>query len=126
MTRLAMLYELAAAIALLVSPESSAIAQEKGTASAPYLRLEWEFDSARGDYKNACGRVYNDRESPARHVMILFQGLDSNGKEVSRRFAEVVGDVPPRGYSIFCLMVKSGAASYQVSLPTVDWGPAGQ
>ena len=103
-----------------------AAAQDGGTAQAPYLRLEWQFDSARGEYKNACGRVFNDRDVPARHVMVVFDGFDAEGKQVSRRFGEVVGDVPSRAYSIFCLQVKTGAATYRVSMPSVDWGPAGQ
>lgn len=112
---------------LLAVAATAALAQnQKGTAQAPYLRVEWEFDSARGNYQNACGRVFNDREMPARRVVIVFEGFDSAGNKVSSRFGEVVGDVPPRGYAIFCLLVKSGGASYQVTVPGVDWGPAGQ
>jgi hypothetical protein len=114
---------------LLVSAASGAVAQgaaqTKGTAQAPYLRLEWEFDSARGSWQNACGRVFNDRNVAARHVMIVFDGYDSAGKKVSSRFGEVVGDVPPGGYAVFCLQVKSGGATYRVSLPGVDWGSGG-
>jgi hypothetical protein len=113
-------------IGLLTVFERAAVAQDSGTAQAPYLRLEWQFDSARGQYRNACGRVFNDRDTPARHVMIVFDGFDAEGKKVSTRFGEVVGDVPGRAYSIFCLMVKSGATNYRVSIPSVDWGPAGQ
>src|SRR5207247_10086898 len=58
-----------ATIGLLVGAGSAAVAQQKGTAQVPYLRLEWEFDSARGAWQNACGRVYTDREVPARHAM---------------------------------------------------------
>ena len=125
-TRVRTLIGAVASIGLLVGAGSAAVAQQKGTAQVPYLRVEWEFDSARGAWQNACGRVYNDREVPARHVMIMFEGFDGAGKKVSSRFGEVVGDVPPRSYSIFCLMVKSGGATYQVSVPGVDWGPAGQ
>jgi len=111
---------------LLAGAAGGATAQDSGTVQVPYLRVEWQFDSVRGNYRNACGRVFNDREVPARHVMIMFEGLDSSGQQVSRRFGEVIGDVPPRAYSIFCLMVKSGGASYRVTVPAVDWGPAGQ
>ena len=114
-----------ASIWLLVGAASAAVAQNKGTVQVPYLRLEWEFDSARGAWQNACGRVFNDRDVAARHVMIMFEGFDSEGKKVSSRFGEVVGDVPPRGYAVFCLQVKSGGAAYQVSVPGVDWGYGG-
>ena len=93
---------------MLAGGLAAAVAQSKGTAQVPYLRMEWEFDSARGSWQNACGRVYNERDVAARHVMIMFEGFDENGKKVSSRFAEVVGDVPPRGSSIFCLQVKTG------------------
>jgi hypothetical protein len=114
-----------ASIALLAGDLAVAVAQGKGTAQAPYLRMEWEFDSARGSWQNACGRVFNDRDVAARHVMIMFEGFDETGKKVSSRFAEVVGDIPPRGSSIFCLQVKTGGAKYQASIPGVDWGSGG-
>jgi hypothetical protein len=107
---------------MLVSGLAAAVAQTKGTAQAPYLRMEWEFDSARGSWQNACGRVYNERDVAARHVMIMFEGFDESGKKVSSRFAEVVGDIPARGSSIFCLQVKTGGAKYQASIPNADWG----
>jgi hypothetical protein len=57
--------------------------------------------------------------------MIMFEGFDSEGKKVSSRFGEVVGDVPERGYAIFCLQVKSGGATYQASIPGVEWRGVG-
>ena len=127
MTRVGLLLAGMASIGLLAIAEHAAVAQDSGTAQAPpYLRLDWQFDSARGAYRNACGRVYNDRDTPARNVMIQFDGFDAEGKKVSSRFGQVVGDVPSRAYSIFCLQVKGGATSYRVTIPTVDWGPAGQ
>jgi len=100
-------------------------APTKGTAISGNLRLEWEFDSTRGSWQNACGKVFNDRDVPARHVLITFDGYDGAGQKVSSRTGEVVGDVPPRGYAIFCLQVKTGATTYQASVPGVDWGYAG-
>jgi hypothetical protein len=115
-------------LGLTAAVAQGAVPQGKGTAEAPYLRLEWEFESARGAYQNACGRVYNDRDVAARHVVIVFDGFDSAGKKVSSRWGQVVGDVPARGFAVFCLQVKSGGATYQVSLPPgVEWGsPGGQ
>ena len=113
------------ASALSATAQEKAPAQTKGTAEAPYLRVEWQFESARGAYQNACGRVFNERDVAARRVVIMFEGFDGEGKKVSSRFGEVVGDVPPRGYAIFCLQVKSGGATYQCSIPDVDWGTGG-
>ncbi len=128
MSKVTMVRTLSGALALtwlLVGAASAAVAQNKGTAQIPYLRMEWEFESARGAWQNACGRVFNDRDVTARRVTIMFEGFDSEGKKVSSRFGEVVGDVPPRGYAIFCLQVKSGGATYQASIPGVDWGAGG-
>lgn len=122
MTSVRTLIGAVASIAVLAGGMSVAVAQGKGTAQAPYLRMEWEFDSARGAWQNACGRIFNDRDVAARHVMIMFEGFDETGKKVSSRFSEVVGDIPPRGSSIFCLQVKTGGARYQASIPGVDWG----
>jgi hypothetical protein len=122
-----MLASIGALVGLLAAAvgQEKAPAQMKGTAEAPFLRVEWQFESARGAYQNACGRVFNERDVAARRVMIMFEGFDSEGKKVSSRFGEVVGDVPARGYAIFCLQVKSGGTTYQCSIPGVDWGSGG-
>jgi hypothetical protein len=104
-----------------------ASAQESGSTKVPpYLRVEWQLESTRGAFRNFCGRVYNDREVPARGVVILFEGFDSDGQPVSRRFGEVIGDVQASSYSIFCLMVPAKGTTYRVTVPRVDWGGTGQ
>jgi len=104
-----------------------ASAQESGTTKVPpYLRVEWQLESTRGAFRNFCGRVYNDREVPARGVVILFEGLDGDGQLVSRRFGEVIGDVQASSYSIFCLMVPAKGTTYRVTVSRVDWGGSGQ
>ncbi len=110
----------------LLGGAGAAAAQEAGSVKAAYLRVDWELESARGAWRNFCGRVYNDREVPARHVVILFEGFDGGGQQVSRRFGEVIGDVPASGYSIFCLLVPAKGTTYRVTVPAVDWGSAGQ
>jgi len=114
-----------ASIGALVLSADAAVAQEKGSAAAPYLRVDWELESGRGQWRNFCGRVYNDRQVPARHVIILFEGFDGAGQQVSRRFGEVIGEVPSNGYSIFCLLVPSKGTTYRVTVPAVDWGFSG-
>ena len=111
-----------ASAGLLVGAEIVAAASEAGSAKAPYLRVEWELESGRGGYRNFCGRVYNDREVPARRVVILFEGFDGGDQPVARRFGEVIGDVPASGYSIFCLLVPAKGTTYRVTVPAVDWG----
>jgi hypothetical protein len=106
---------------------AAAVAQDSGTTKVPpYLRVEWQLESTRGAFRNFCGRVYNDREVPARHVVILFEGFDGDGQPVSRRFGEVIGDVQASSYSIFCLMVPAKGTTYRVTVPVVEWGGAAQ
>src|SRR5262245_39652971 len=69
--------------------QGTAAPQTKGTTTSGNLRLEWEFDSTRGVWQNACGKVYNDRDVPARHVLITFDGYDGEGQKVSSRSGEV-------------------------------------
>ena len=95
-----------------------------GTVVSADLRVEWEQVSMRGDYRNICGRVYNDNPVPATHVFIRFENLDETGKVVANRDAEVIGDVPMRGSAIYCTLVQAKGVSYRVSVPRVDWGAA--
>ena len=125
MTKIDMWIGVLGLIALLAGTEA-AIAQDSGTTKLPYLRVEWQLESTRGAYRNFCGRVYNDRQVPARTVIILFEGFDGAGQQVSRRFGEVIGGVQASSYSIFCLLVPAGGTTYRVTVPTVDWGGAGQ
>jgi hypothetical protein len=120
--KLRMLVGALISVALLLGAGTGAIGQESGSTKTQSLRVEWELQSARGAYRNFCGRVYNEREVPARHVVILFEGFDGAGLQVSRRFGEVIGDVPASSYSIFCLLVPDKGTTYRVTVPGVDWG----
>jgi hypothetical protein len=107
---------------LVLGAGAIAVGQEMGNEQIGRLRVQWELEAARGAWRNFCGRVYNDREVPARHVVILFEGFDGAGQQVSRRFGEVIGDVPASGYAIFCLMVPAKGTAYRVTVPAVEWG----
>ena len=108
--------------------QSPGAAQSSGTVNTVKmndLRVEWEVVSTRGDWRNVCGRVYNERIVPARHVFVQFEGLDGSGQVVSKRFVEVIGDVPVHGYAIYCMQVSTKGESYRVTVPTVEWGMSG-
>jgi hypothetical protein len=107
---------------LVLGAGTIAAGQEMGNEQIGRLRVQWELEAGRGAWRNFCGRVYNDREVPARHVVILFEGFDGAGQQVSRRFGEVIGDVPASGYAIFCLMVPAKGTTYRVTVPAVEWG----
>jgi hypothetical protein len=114
------------ALGLMLGAAPAGVAQPAGTAQVPSLRLEWEQVSLRGQWRNLCGRVYNDGSMTARRVFIMFEGLDDGGQVVSSRSAEVIGDVPSRGSAIFCLLVPVKGVTYRVTVPRIDWGDSGQ
>jgi hypothetical protein len=112
--------------AFVLGPSIVSHAQDTGSASTPYIRVEWELQAPRGGYRSMCGRVYNTRHVTARRVGLLAEGLDTSGQVVSSRFKEVLGDVPVSGYSYFCVPLQTGAATYRVNVRSVDWGFEGQ
>ena len=112
--------------ALVLGSPALSHSQDTGSASTPYIRVEWELQAPRGAYRSMCGRVYNTRHVTARRVGLLAEGLDTSGQVVSSRIKEVLGDVPVAGYSYFCVPLQTGAATYRVSVRSVDWGFAGQ
>ncbi len=109
-------------IGSILGPPALARAQEKGTATGPSLRVEWELSGERSGFRNMCGRVYNSRQTTARRVGLLAEGIDGAGQVVSTRYKEVLGDVPASGYSFFCVPLQAGAATYRVTVRGVDWG----
>src|SRR5712692_2022831 len=112
--------------ALVLGLPAVSHSQDTGSTSTPYIRVEWELQAPRGAYRNMCGRVYNTRNVTGRRVGLLAEGLDTSGQVVSSRLKEVLGDVPVSGYSYFCVPLLTGAATYRVSVRSVDWGFAGQ
>jgi len=122
----ARLVALVVMIGTVLGPAVLVHAQDKGTATSPPLRVEWELSVPHGNYRNMCGRVYNSHHLTAHRVGLLAEGLDGAGKVVSSRYKEVLGDVPASGYSFFCVPLEAGAATYRVSIRGVDWGFAGQ
>jgi hypothetical protein len=115
---------LALGLALEVPATSFAQPQQptSGTVMSADLRVEWEQVSIRGEWRNICGRVYNDNNVTATHVFIRFENVDDTGKVVANRDTEVIGDVPTRGSAIYCTLVQAKGVSYRVSVPRVDWG----
>ena len=125
MTKVRTLVGATLALGLLLALPAVGRAQTSGTVQAGDLRVEWEQVSVRGEWRNICGRVYNERAVPATHVFIMFDSLDEAGKTVSSRYAEVIGEVPNRGSAIFCQLVPAKGVSYRVTVPRVDWGMSG-
>ena len=122
----ARLVALVVMLGTVLGPAALVNAQDKGTATGPFLRVEWELSNPRGGFRNMCGRVYNSNHLTGHRVGLQVEGIDGDGKVVSSRYKEVLGDVPASGYSFFCVPLEAGASTYRVTIRGVDWGFAGQ
>ncbi len=79
-----------------------------------YFKLEW---SRAG--KNVNGYVYNTGNRRAAHMILLVEGLDGSGKQVTKT-TTWVRDVPPNNRAFFEVAVPT-AAAYRVSVQSFDW-----
>lgn len=85
------------------------------------LRVEWEADPPRDGLQAVCGRVLNDQPVSAWHVVLLVEELDGMERVMNSRQVEVLGEVPPEGYAVFCVPEPAGATTYRVRVIGADW-----
>jgi hypothetical protein len=105
----------------------SSVGQAQETVDASSLRLRWEVDPPAHGLQTVCGRVFNDRAMmSARRVRVRVEGLDERGGVTGRREGDVLGQISSRSIGLFCVSMVAGAASYRVTIVTVDWVAEGQ
>jgi hypothetical protein len=85
-----------------------------------YLRVEWSVEPARDGKQRLRGYVYNERDTWAANVQLLVEALDGAGQVQGSTLASVYGDVPPRNRSCFEVPLPTAAASYRVTVRSVD------
>lgn len=70
------------------------------------------------------GEVRNGSTQTAERVMVKAEGLDENGRVVSRGRVYVPGVIPPRGTAAFELRLSSSGAErrYRVEIETFEFG----
>jgi hypothetical protein len=85
------------------------------------LRVEWEADPPRDGVQAVCGRVLNDQAVAAWNVVLLVEELDGMERVINSRQVEVLGEVPPEGYAVFCVPEPAGATTYRVRVIGADW-----
>jgi hypothetical protein len=88
---------------------------------ASFLRLRWEVDPPAQGLQTVCGRVFNDQQMAARRVRVRVEGLDERGEVTRRRDGDVLGQISPRSAGLFCVSMAAGAATYRVTVVSVDW-----
>lgn len=82
------------------------------------LKLSWTAERIGPSRVLILGDIQNLSEHPASRVVLRVEGLDQNGKVVSRGRGYVRGDVPPRSSSSFEIrFIPSGAErQYRVTV----------
>ena len=97
-------------------------AQSFGRALSQDVRLDWAVEQGRKGQEIA-GYVYNLRAGWwASNVQLQVEALDASGAVIGSTLGLVFGDVPPANRSYFEIPVPgSGAASYRVTVRTLDW-----
>ena len=103
---------------LALSPSTSQ-AQEPVVPTG--LRMQWEVDPPAHGLQTVCGRVFNDAPIDAKRVRVRVEGLDERGAVTARRDGDVLGQVWSRGAGLFCITTSAGAATYRVSIISVEW-----
>ena len=98
---------------------SGSPAQDAVDASS--LRLRWDVDPPAQGLQTVCGRVFNDQQMAARRVRVRVEGLDERGDVTRRRDGDVLGQISSRSAGLFCVSMAAGAATYRVTVVSVDW-----
>ncbi|HME95065.1 MAG TPA: hypothetical protein VKN16_12715 [Methylomirabilota bacterium] len=98
---------------------SGSPAQDAVDASS--LRLRWDVDPPAQGLQTVCGRVFNDQQMAARRVRVRVEGLDERGEVTRRRDGDVLGQISSRSAGLFCVSMAAGAATYRVTVVSVDW-----
>lgn len=98
---------------------SGSPAQDAVDASSP--RLRWDVDPPAQGLQTVCGRVFNDQQMAARRVRVRVEGLDERGEVTRRRDGDVLGQISSRSAGLFCVSMAAGAATYRVTVVSVDW-----
>jgi len=103
---------------LALSPSTS---QAQEPVDATGLRVLWEVDPPAHGLQTVCGRVFNDGPVDAQRVRVRVEGLNERGGVTGRRDGDVLGQVWSRGVGLFCLTTSAGAATYRVTIVSVEW-----
>jgi hypothetical protein len=83
--------------------------------------VEWETDPPREGLQAVCGRVLNDQSVTAWNVVLLVEALDGKERVTNSRQVDVLVEVPPEGYAVFCVPEPAGATTYRVRVIGADW-----
>jgi hypothetical protein len=95
------LHTLLAAMGILLALSSTALAQTFSPQSSSRLAVSFTTERVGSGRVLVYGEVRNGSNSSCERVVVSVEGLDENGRVVSRGRAYVFGVVPSRGTSSF-------------------------
>jgi hypothetical protein len=95
------LHTLLAAMGILLALSSTALAQTFSPQSSSRLAVSFTTERVGSGRVLVYGEVRNGSNSSCERVVVSVEGLDENGRVVSRGRAYVFGVVPSRGSSSF-------------------------
>jgi hypothetical protein len=113
------------AVLLILGGTHGALATISPSGIDARLRLDWEVGQTRGGRPAVQGYVINDYMRPAMSVGLLVETLDSNGQVTDRAHGFVVGAVPALSRAPFIVALKTGGASYRISITVFTWKDGG-
>jgi hypothetical protein len=105
----------------ITGPVAPTVAQIALPRSEAYLRLDWEAASGRAGRQRITGYAYNDRDYWATSVQLLAESLDASGQVVGSASTTILGTIPPRNRGYFSIDGVPPAATYRVTVRSVDW-----
>jgi len=112
-------------LALLFAGELSA---QTFTPQSPQgLSVTFTTERVGGTRVLVFGEVRNTNTSPAQHVVVMAEGLDQDGRVVSRGRGYVLGIVPSRGTTPFEIRISSSGSErrYRVQIESFEFVTGG-
>jgi hypothetical protein len=109
------------AIGFVLTMAAAAAAQSPSVPYAESLRPEWTVEPGRAGRAHVVGYLYNSNVKDAANVWLRVERVAANGSVADTYRRRMVGDVLGGGRSVFDVPVGEAAATYRVTVETVDW-----
>jgi hypothetical protein len=87
------------------------------------LGVTFTTEKAGGSRVLVFGEIRNQNTAPAQHVVVMAEGLDQDGRVVSRARGYVLGVVPSRGSAPFEIRMLAGGSEkrYRVQIESFEF-----